>query len=159
MEFIGKHCSIVDCNYKDFLPITCSFCQNIFCTEHGRALSHKCAKAPLDNQVAVCPLCEKPVEMAKKFQTKDEAVDHHISNDCKVTVSKTKSQKPKKCHMHRCKEKVILFSCSTCERLVCAHHRNVHGCDFTMKRNNVCGMQNMNDAEKAKQRRVLNIKA
>ena len=41
LETIGKHCNI--CNYKDFLPFTCSICKIILCKDCNNEHIKKCS--------------------------------------------------------------------------------------------------------------------
>ncbi|KAF9516372.1 hypothetical protein BS47DRAFT_1341006 [Hydnum rufescens UP504] len=42
---IGKHCSVVECNVRDLLPIECS-CQKFFCRNHISLEKHRCPGKP-----------------------------------------------------------------------------------------------------------------
>lgn len=46
MEFpdTGQRCTISDCKLLDFLPFTCSHCNDVFCKDHFHVISHKCSK-------------------------------------------------------------------------------------------------------------------
>lgn len=69
LPHIGQHCSKSDCNKLDFLPIRCDACNAMFCDEHFSYTTHNCSHAyKKDNQVPVCPLCNKPVPVSKGQQ-------------------------------------------------------------------------------------------
>lgn len=44
MEFpnLGQQCSLQNCSQLDFLPFTCTNCQQIFCKEHYITSAHDC---------------------------------------------------------------------------------------------------------------------
>uniref|UniRef100_A0A4P6D7F7 Putative zinc finger an1 type protein rhodnius neglectus n=1 Tax=Rhodnius prolixus TaxID=13249 RepID=A0A4P6D7F7_RHOPR len=134
MEFpeLGKHCSFNICNRLDFLPLKCDACQNIFCYEHIRYETHKCAAGCLkDVQVPVCPLCNKPVS-SSRGQRPDIAVGHHIDNDCQSDPAVGCRQVFKhRCALKGCKKKeVVPIKCNDCNFNYCVTHRHStdHNC-------------------------------
>ncbi|XP_044253965.1 AN1-type zinc finger protein 2A [Tribolium madens] len=134
MEFpdVGKHCSEPNCNKLDFLPIKCDVCSEIFCDEHYSYIRHNCANAyQKDNQVPVCPLCNKPIPVPQGQQP-DFVVGAHIDNDCQSDPAKNKRKVfTNKCSMKGCKIKeVVRVICDNCNMNFCLKHRHTvdHNC-------------------------------
>ncbi|RZC42113.1 AN1-type zinc finger protein 2A [Asbolus verrucosus] len=128
MEFpdVGKHCSKPNCNKLDFLPIKCDVCSEIFCDEHYFYTNHSCSNAyQKDNQVPVCPLCNKPIPVAQG-QEPDRIVGDHIDNDCQSDPAKNKRKVfINKCSVKGCKVKeVIPVLCNECSLNFCLKHRH-----------------------------------
>lgn len=46
MEFpsMGIRCSVSTCKQLDFLPLTCSYCESVYCKEHYHVAAHICSK-------------------------------------------------------------------------------------------------------------------
>ncbi|XP_017460786.1 PREDICTED: AN1-type zinc finger protein 2A-like, partial [Rhagoletis zephyria] len=90
MEFpdLGEHCSLKECRQLDFLPIKCSSCKQIFCSNHFRFEAHHCPvaseeeqKSSATSQDPVCPLCNRPVPI-KAGESADYKVSEHIDKNC-----------------------------------------------------------------------------
>ncbi|XP_028648659.1 AN1-type zinc finger protein 1 [Erpetoichthys calabaricus] len=47
---IGKHCSVRECNLKDFLPFVCDGCSGVYCLEHRSRDSHCCSQISVKKQ-------------------------------------------------------------------------------------------------------------
>ncbi|XP_065158478.1 AN1-type zinc finger protein 2A-like [Atheta coriaria] len=132
LPHIGKQCTAKFCNKLDFLPITCDACKNIFCDEHYTYSGHNCPNSYLkNNQVPVCPLCNKPIPVALGQQP-DAVVGAHIDNDCQSdpAVSRRKVF-TNRCTKKGCKNKeVIPVVCVDCKLNYCLKHRHPqdHAC-------------------------------
>jgi hypothetical protein len=111
MPTLGKHCSLKSCNRLDFLPVTCTFCKEIFCTDHGyTTTAHACPKKNeiKDVKVEVCEKCNK----RKK--------ENHVC-----------MKRKNKCTVDNCKSRIVVpITCSGCFQSVCARHRfpSDHNC-------------------------------
>ncbi|KAJ8931840.1 hypothetical protein NQ314_015237 [Rhamnusium bicolor] len=133
LPHIGNHCSKSDCNKLDFLPIKCDACSLLFCEEHYNYTSHNCVNAyEKDNQVPVCPLCNKPIPV-QKGQHPDFVVGAHIDTDCQSDPAKSRRKVfTNKCLFRRCKNKeVIPVICNECSLNFCLKHRHPidHSCE------------------------------
>ncbi|XP_057672509.1 AN1-type zinc finger protein 2A-like [Diorhabda carinulata] len=135
MEFphLGKHCSKSDCNKLDFLPIKCDACNKIFCNEHYSYGTHNCANIhKKNNQVPVCPLCNRPIPV-RKGEHPDYVVGTHIDNDCQSDPAKNRRKVfTNKCSFYKCKTKELLpVICEDCSKNFCIKHRHPadHACE------------------------------
>mmetsp|Transcript_138690 Transcript_138690/g.196386 ORF Transcript_138690/g.196386 Transcript_138690/m.196386 type:complete len:146 (+) Transcript_138690:28-465(+) len=119
---VGRHCSLKECNQRDFLPCVCLACKDVFCAEHQTYDGHSCPEQPKAAKVPICPLCSSPVAMAPGGNP-DEVIDEHISRGC------AKEKKPR-CVGKKCRESVLLLSCADCGANVCVRHRlgRLHNC-------------------------------
>lgn len=134
MEFphIGKHCHQTDCKQLDFLPMKCDACSEIFCNDHIHYNTHSCPESyKKDNQVPVCPLCNKPIPL-KKGEVPDTVVGQHIDSDCQSDPAKERRKVyTNKCSMKGCKVKELIpVKCEKCQKNYCLRHRfeNDHNC-------------------------------
>lgn len=110
----------------DFLPIKCDACSELFCDEHYSYSRHSCPKAyQKDNQVPVCPLCNKPVPVPVG-QEPNFIVGTHIDNDCQSDLATNgKRIFTNLCSMKGCKVKeVIPVVCNDCTLNFCLKHRH-----------------------------------
>lgn len=64
MEFanLGAHCEYSLCGQQTYLPFTCQGCSHKFCTEHAKALDHKCPSSHKEQPKPVI----KPIKSKKK---------------------------------------------------------------------------------------------
>ncbi|XP_060554875.1 AN1-type zinc finger protein 2A-like isoform X2 [Ruditapes philippinarum] len=127
MEFphIGKHCFQKDCKQLDFLPMKCDACSEIFCNDHIHYNTHSCPDSyKKDNQVPVCPLCNKPIPL-KKGELPDTVVGRHIDSDCQSDPAKERRKVyTNKCSMKGCKVKELIpVKCDKCHKNYCLRHR------------------------------------
>ena len=100
--------------------------------EHYFYTKHDCANAYLkDNQVPVCPLCNKPIPVGQGQQP-DQVVGAHIDNDCQSDPAKNKRKVfTNRCSRKGCKVKeVVPVICDDCGLNFCLKHRHVqdHQC-------------------------------
>lgn len=128
MEFpdLGKHCSDPTCHQLDFLPVQCDACQKVFCSSHYQYSKHNCPEAyKKDNQVPVCPLCNRPVPVPPG-QSPDMIVGQHIDNDCQSETAQTRRKVySNKCSVKGCKQKEVMpLLCERCRLNYCLRHRN-----------------------------------
>jgi hypothetical protein len=105
--------------------------------EHYSYTKHNCAKAyQKDNQVPVCPLCNKPIPVGLG-QEPDYVVGAHIDNDCQSDPAKTKRKVfTNKCSVKGCKVKeVVPVVCDKCHLNFCLRHRHTldHQCQGDVK--------------------------
>ncbi|XP_046912214.2 AN1-type zinc finger protein 2A [Dermatophagoides farinae] len=127
MEFpdLGKHCALKECNRLDFLPIKCSSCEKIYCSEHYMYQAHHCESNRIqDHQVPICPMCNCPVPL-KFGESLDEKVGEHIDRNCDgKSNSKTKVYK-NRCSVDGCKQKELMeLECDKCGLNHCLRHRH-----------------------------------
>jgi len=124
MEFpdLGEQCSLPDCRRLDFLPIKCSACKQIYCSNHFRYEAHKCqSEHNDDNQVPVCPLCNKPVTI-KPGESPDYKVSEHIDKNCLTQQEKVFKNR---CEMAGCKKRELMpLNCESCKKNHCLQHRH-----------------------------------
>jgi len=117
----------------DFLPMKCDLCHNIYCLDHFRYESHLCPNAyEKDNQVPICPLCNRPVAV-KRGELPDIRVGQHIDLDCESdpAIKKRNQIYKNKCSVKGCKQKELVpLMCSDCGRNHCLKHRHPadHSC-------------------------------
>ncbi|CAG2169303.1 unnamed protein product [Oppiella nova] len=138
MEFpdLGQHCSHSSCHRLDFLPVRCDLCSGVFCADHYSYSSHGCEKGlHLDNQVPVCPLCDKPVPI-KRGELPDIRVGQHIDLDCESDPALKKRNQiyRNKCWVKGCKQKELVpLLCNDCHHNYCLKHRHPadHTCEPT----------------------------
>ncbi|KAL3266603.1 hypothetical protein HHI36_010767 [Cryptolaemus montrouzieri] len=136
LPHLGKQCSEPSCKKLDFLPIKCDACNEIFCGEHYQFKSHNCKNSyKKDNQVPVCPLCNKPIPL-KYGESPDVVVGFHIDNDCQSDPARNRRKVfTNRCSFKGCKVKeVIPITCSDCKNNFCLKHRfqNDHKCTGKM---------------------------
>lgn len=132
LPHLGEHCSNVECNRLDFLPLKCDACESIFCTDHISYDNHSCPSAyKKDVQVPVCPLCNAPVPI-DRGGSPDMAVSLHIDTDCQLDVRKNQEKIfTNKCSSKSCKIKEIIpIKCNECGKNFCLKHRHPtdHSC-------------------------------
>ncbi|XP_045204265.2 AN1-type zinc finger protein 2A-like isoform X2 [Mercenaria mercenaria] len=134
MEFphLGKHCHQKDCKQLDFLPMKCDACSEIFCNDHIHYNTHSCPDSyKKDNQVPVCPLCNKPIPL-RKGEVPDMVVGRHIDSDCQSDPAKERRKVyTNKCSMKGCKVKELIpVKCEKCHKNYCLRHRfeDDHNC-------------------------------
>jgi predicted nucleic acid binding AN1-type Zn finger protein len=123
MEFanLGKHCALPSCKQLDFLPFTCTSCNQVTCLEHRTFIAHKCPAHKSHEAIALqCPICERIIPVADGSQSADQVMDAHIAQGCK----KPQSVKPLKCAVKGCKTKSAQQSdCKHCGFSFCLGHR------------------------------------
>ncbi|KAK9891560.1 hypothetical protein WA026_015521 [Henosepilachna vigintioctopunctata] len=122
---LGKHCSEVTCKRLDFLPIKCDACSKIFCGEHFQFRNHNCKKShERDNQVPVCPLCNKPIPL-KHGESADDVVGSHIDNYCQSDPARNRRKVyTNRCSFKHCKAKeMVPIVCNDCKKNFCLKHR------------------------------------
>lgn len=132
LPHLGVNCSHIECSKLDFLPVKCDACSKIFCKDHYPYTAHKCQSCHAkDNQVPVCPLCNRPVSILK-HENVDEIVGRHIDNDCNSERAlNNRKIYNKRCSMKNCKQKeMVQVNCSKCRLNYCLRHRNEldHNC-------------------------------
>ncbi|XP_015787530.1 AN1-type zinc finger protein 2A [Tetranychus urticae] len=129
MEFpdLGKHCSDLSCKQLDFLPVVCDACNKVFCLNHYKYEDHSCAHShQRDNQVPVCPLCNKPVPL-RKGESPDLRVNQHIEDECQDgrALKKRSTIYKNRCTFERCKQKELVpITCDICRNNFCLKHRH-----------------------------------
>uniref|UniRef100_A0A0N4ZMU8 AN1-type domain-containing protein n=1 Tax=Parastrongyloides trichosuri TaxID=131310 RepID=A0A0N4ZMU8_PARTI len=134
---LGEHCGFSECRKLDFLPMKCDACSNCFCSDHIQYFGHQCKKGfAKDNQVPICPLCNKPVPVGKNEDI-NNIMNNHIENGCKEIRKKIYTNA---CNANRCKKKELVpIKCVKCNLNYCISHRfpNDHDCD-----NKIAGTKN-----------------
>ncbi|KAJ2821987.1 AN1-type zinc finger protein 1 [Coemansia erecta] len=60
---VGNRCSKEGCGRLDFLSVTCEFCTQTFCSEHGSAFAHSCSKVPQAQAAASACANELPISL------------------------------------------------------------------------------------------------
>ncbi|XP_052797158.1 AN1-type zinc finger protein 2A-like isoform X2 [Mya arenaria] len=133
LPHLGTHCHQKDCKQLDFLPMKCDACSMIFCNDHIHYATHSCPESyKKDNQVPVCPLCNKPIPL-KKGEVPDVVVGRHIDSDCQSDPAKERRKVyTNKCSMKGCKVKeMIPVKCDKCQQNYCLRHRfeDDHQCE------------------------------
>ncbi|KAJ8910139.1 hypothetical protein NQ315_016108 [Exocentrus adspersus] len=133
LPHIGNHCTKSECKKLDFLPIKCDACSSLFCEDHYSYISHNCINAyKKNNQVPVCPLCNKPIPI-QRGQHPDAVVGAHIDTDCQSDPAKSRRKVfTNKCTYKNCKIKeVIPVICNDCSFNFCLKHRHPsdHSCE------------------------------
>ncbi|XP_039553867.1 AN1-type zinc finger protein 2B isoform X3 [Passer montanus] len=111
---------------KDFLPLKCDACEQIFCTDHIAYAQHDCTSAyKKDVQVPVCPLCNTPVPV-RRGEMPDVVVGEHIDRDCKSDPAQRKRKIfTNKCLKPGCKQKEMMkVICDQCHKNYCLKHRH-----------------------------------
>lgn len=112
----------------DFLPIKCSACNKIFCSNHFSFKAHKCPhQDDGDHQVPMCPLCNKPVPM-KAGESADNVVSAHIDQNCQSQGEKVFKNR---CSFAMCKKRELMpLMCEACGLNHCLTHRHPsdHNC-------------------------------
>ncbi|XP_064637658.1 AN1-type zinc finger protein 2A-like [Lineus longissimus] len=124
---LGENCSENSCKQLDFLPMKCDACFKIFCKDHIHYELHRCTESyKKDNQVPVCPLCNKPIPV-KPNQLPDIAVNEHIDSDCQSDPAKERRGKvySNRCSSKGCKQRELIpVSCDKCHKNFCLRHRH-----------------------------------
>ncbi|CAG9537649.1 unnamed protein product [Cercopithifilaria johnstoni] len=122
----GRHCNFDDCNLLDFLPIQCDACEKDFCSSHYSYDAHCCQSSyKRDVQVPVCPLCSKPIPVARG-ERPDKRVSDHIDSKCKSNPAIALKGKiyAHRCSQRNCKKKeLVSIKCNQCGRNFCLKHR------------------------------------
>eukprot|EP00933_Yihiella_yeosuensis_P073371 TRINITY_DN82019_c0_g1_i1.p1 TRINITY_DN82019_c0_g1~~TRINITY_DN82019_c0_g1_i1.p1 ORF type:complete len:230 (-),score=33.36 TRINITY_DN82019_c0_g1_i1:482-1114(-) len=134
----GKHCAVAHCRQCDFLPFTCSQCQDVFCLDHFRFEAHNCPNAAgLDQRVLVCPLCGSGVKLV---QGEDPNItwERHVApgGGCAHSSGSSKVTSKARCPVPGCKEILTSsgsISCPKCNLKTCLKHRfeDQHDCPGT----------------------------
>ncbi|KAK3576423.1 hypothetical protein CHS0354_025184 [Potamilus streckersoni] len=123
---LGEHCGNTDCKQLDFLPMKCDACSNIFCKDHIHYASHSCPESyKKDNQVPVCPLCNKVLPLKSKDEVPDVVVGQHIDSDCQSDPARERRKiYTNKCFFKGCKKKELIpVRCEKCQNNFCLRHR------------------------------------
>jgi len=117
LEAIGQHCSI--CNLKDFCPITCLFCKNIFCgtcdeNHRARCMDLKSPTSLRSSQSSSSSLSSSPEKKKKKCK-------YDIGNG---VLCKNEVGYPEQC------------ICTMCGRFSCIPHAQPynHNCEAQKKK-------------------------
>ncbi|VBB31479.1 unnamed protein product [Acanthocheilonema viteae] len=122
----GRHCNFDGCNLLDFLPIRCDACKKDFCGSHYSYDAHCCQSSyKRDMQVPVCPLCSKPVPVARG-ERPDKRVSDHIDSNCKSNPASALKGKiyTYHCSQRNCKKReLVSIKCNQCGRNFCLKHR------------------------------------
>ncbi|CAJ0921182.1 unnamed protein product [Ranitomeya imitator] len=120
---------------RDFLPMTCDACKDVFCKDHITYSQHKCSSSyKKDVQVPVCPLCGAPVPV-KKGEVADVAVGQHIDRNCSHDPTRRKQKIfTNRCCKPGCKRKELMkVECDQCRSNFCLFHRHPLDHDCTSK--------------------------
>ncbi|XP_045479952.1 AN1-type zinc finger protein 2A [Harmonia axyridis] len=136
LPHLGKQCSEPSCKRLDFLPFECDACNEIFCGNHYQFKNHNCKNFHTkDNQVPVCPLCNKPIPL-KYGEKPDLIVGSHIDNDCLSDPARSRRKVfSNRCSLKGCKAKeMVPIICGDCKQNYCLKHRlqNDHKCTGKM---------------------------
>lgn len=130
MDFqnLGKNCTEPTCRQKDFLPVTCKLCTQVFCLEHQDPSAHHCPKADLgDRKALVCPVCHKTLRYEVGKGSEEEAWNRHVLTECKGSnMQKESPEKGNLCAAKGCKAKLTSineYQCKKCGKKVCLKHR------------------------------------
>ncbi|VDM09994.1 unnamed protein product [Wuchereria bancrofti] len=122
----GRHCNFDGCNLLDFLPIRCDACKKDFCASHYSYDAHGCQSLhEKDVQVPVCPLCNKPIPVARG-ERPDKQVSDHIDSNCKSNPAIALKGKiyTYHCSQRNCrKRELVSVECNQCGRNFCLKHR------------------------------------
>ncbi|VDK84457.1 unnamed protein product [Onchocerca ochengi] len=122
----GRHCNFDGCNLLDFLPIRCDACKKDFCGSHYSYESHCCHSSyKKDMQVPVCPLCSKPIPIARG-EPPDKRVSDHIDSNCKSNPAIALKGKiyTYHCSQRNCKKReLVSIKCNQCGQNFCLKHR------------------------------------
>ncbi|OMJ93290.1 hypothetical protein SteCoe_3753 [Stentor coeruleus] len=128
MDFVnlGAHCSVGYCKQQDFLPFLCDGCGKKFCLQHRCYREHKCSNVPVGNQVIICPLCGKGININYDADVNYLWEIHSQSSNCTQTFRVS-------CSNISCKKKlseVNSITCNKCKKIVCLAHRfpDQHNC-------------------------------
>ena len=80
-----------------------------FCSgTHIMYATHACREAHTrNNQVPVCPLCDRPVPVPRGQQP-DIIVGRHIDSDCTSDVAKKRIY-TNRCHVAGCKKREVIY--------------------------------------------------
>uniref|UniRef100_A0A915BZ88 AN1-type domain-containing protein n=2 Tax=Parascaris univalens TaxID=6257 RepID=A0A915BZ88_PARUN len=155
----GRHCSFAECHLLDFLPVRCDACSRDFCSTHYPYESHRCESSyKKDVQVPVCPLCGKPVPVARG-ELPDVVVGRHIDMDCKSDPALSSRGKiyANRCSVRGCKKRELIpIQCKECGLNFCLKHRFPSDHDCGDKRL-AAGRQISQAAKAALQRQQKNV--
>ncbi|OTF74448.1 hypothetical protein BLA29_003679 [Euroglyphus maynei] len=139
MEFpdLGKHCALKECNRLDFLPIKCSSCEKIYCSEHYMFQAHHCeSNRIVDHQVPICPMCNRPVPL-KFGESLDVKVGEHIDRNCDGQLNTKRKVYKNRCSVDGCRQKeLIKLECDQCGLNHCLRHRHPADHDCHGRNNN-----------------------
>ena len=133
---LGKLCDFATCDCKDFLPYKCSYCKNIFCTNHRSFTDHNCSRVmDLDIISIECPKCNKSLKMYRKDN--EGLILKKHDETCTIKCEKIE----KVCDRIGCKTKLIFsntYTCKKCNLDVCISHRfeEEHFCESLLKKEN-----------------------
>uniref|UniRef100_A0A0R3S1J1 AN1-type domain-containing protein n=1 Tax=Elaeophora elaphi TaxID=1147741 RepID=A0A0R3S1J1_9BILA len=110
----------------NFLPIRCDACKKDFCGSHYSYDAHCCQSSyKKDMQVPVCPLCNKPVPVARE-ENPDRRVSDHIDSNCESNPAIALKGKiyTYHCSQRHCKKRELVpIKCNQCKRNFCLKHR------------------------------------
>uniref|UniRef100_A0A915PUN5 AN1-type domain-containing protein n=1 Tax=Setaria digitata TaxID=48799 RepID=A0A915PUN5_9BILA len=129
----GRQCNFGDCRLLDFLPIRCDACKKDFCASHYSYDAHCCQSSyKKDVQVPVCPLCSKPIPVARG-ERPDKPVSDHIDSNCKSNPALALKGKiyTYNCSQRNCRKRELnRIDC----RLAALHRSNRRYKDESVKR-------------------------
>ncbi|VDP20941.1 unnamed protein product [Onchocerca flexuosa] len=112
--------------FKNFLPIRCDACKKDFCGSHYSYDSHCCHSSyKKDMQVPICPLCSKPIPIARG-EPPDKRVSDHIDSNCKSNPAIALKGKiyTYHCSQRNCKKReLVSIKCNQCGQNFCLKHR------------------------------------
>ncbi|XP_013403511.1 AN1-type zinc finger protein 2A isoform X1 [Lingula anatina] len=127
LPHLGQQCSESFCKQLDFLPLKCDACQKIFCKDHFQYQHHNCPESfKKDNQVPVCPLCNKPIPV-DRGELPDIKVGQHIDTDCQSDPAKARRGQvyQNRCSKKGCKTRELVpVVCEKCHKNFCFKHRH-----------------------------------
>jgi len=146
MEFsgIGKHCTLPQCNKRDFLPFSCDFCNCTYCNDHWTRDKHNCIQGdPTEttNVMPSCPVCNRFV-FVPAGQSADQRVNLHINSQCKLYLLETteaavrqRQHERLRCDHAGCKNKnnYETVRCKHCHQQYCLTHRTIDAHDCANK--------------------------
>mmetsp|Transcript_10397 Transcript_10397/g.35363 ORF Transcript_10397/g.35363 Transcript_10397/m.35363 type:complete len:298 (-) Transcript_10397:7-900(-) len=127
-EHVGRHCSHVGCNQRDFLPFKCDGCNHQFCLEHRSRPAHGCVGHSVTS--VACPICDATIKYREGLDDVNELFEQHYASGC------TRSQPPPRatarCGAGGCH--TVLgpsnsLRCSRCGTVTCIAHRASHDCE------------------------------
>jgi len=164
-EDVGARCAYELCRRRDFLPLTCSGCDLVFCDEHGRSReTHRCRSLP--SRIMVCPVCGDSVKIfggglnaGTKVEENEAFLVHVNSGKCNpAKLQGWTSSSSRVCSAKGCKTLVrlpcdsprncvadepILQRCVRCGARVCPVHAAFEDHDCVIHRNSISKSQSM----------------
>ncbi|KAI7870913.1 hypothetical protein BDF14DRAFT_1766161 [Spinellus fusiger] len=133
LPYIGKHCTLTNCQSLDFLPVTCPLCHHAYCNDHRLPPDHACSEwSVIETQLLRCSLCQNLVR-ADSQSPESCLIEHQAANCTLHCYTQPSVPDAKLCAVSGCKDmdpRIGPVQCENCHQDHCLRHRHptAHQC-------------------------------